>query len=305
MTVRIATRGSPLALAQAHDVATALRDRGVASELVVVRTAGDADQTRSFAAIGRPGIFVREVQRAVLSGDADLAVHSYKDLPVDVVPGLTVAAVPERASPEDWLLVHPDRHDPDASGLPLAPGARVGTSAVRRAAQIRALRDDVVTAPLRGNVGTRVQKLLDGAYDAIVVAAAGVERLRRADAPLPSSLVVHALDPRVFVPAPSQGAIAVETRDDAPDNLRAHMAALDHAPTRRCVTAERVLLARLEGGCSTALGAWSAPNAKGFSLVAWLDTPHGPQHTAHEGADPNVLAARAASALASHRELPA
>jgi hydroxymethylbilane synthase len=260
VTIRLGTRGSQLALAQSGTIAAAIEALGTRVEIVVIETAGDVDRTSAFAAIGAAGIFVRELQRALLAGDVDLAVHSYKDLPSEVPEGLCIAAVPRRADVRDRLLVRADALDRAASVLPVGAGARIGTSAARRSALVRELRPDVQTVPLRGNVNTRVDRLARGDYEAIVLAGAGLDRLAAAGFVLPAGIVAHDLDPRTFVPAPSQGALGLETRtDDAA--TRTVVARLQHEPTARTVAVERALLERLAAGCDVAFGAWCEEDA--------------------------------------------
>ncbi len=260
--IRIATRASDLALWQARRVQELLGAAGQGSELVTVTTQGDRDQ-RPFAELGGTGFFTKAVQDAVLEGRADIAVHSYKDLPSAGVPGLTIAAVPERADPRDVLLVDPGAHDAGAGPVPLVEGALVGTSAARRRAQLHSLRPDLELMDLRGNVPTRVAKLRRGDYQAVVLAKAGLDRL---DIDL-SGLVVHVLEPQVLMPAPAQGALAVETVERLVDVVRL----IDDAPTRRVVAAERDLMARFDAGCQLALGARAVPEGGGVRLSAWYE----------------------------------
>lgn len=266
--VRIATRTSDLALWQARWVAARLAALGHATALVPVTSDGDLSDAPVHQ-LG-VGVFVKAVQAAVRAGDADLAVHSYKDLPAAPAAGLEVAAVPTRAAVHDVLLVRPDAHDAGAGALPLAPGARVGTGAARRQAQLLALRPDVRPVGLRGNVPTRVGAAHEGrtrggeAIDAVVVAAAGLERLALDLA----GLVRVDLDPRVFLPAPAQGALALEVRRDDP--LAAALTDLHDVRGFPLVAAERGLMAMLDAGCQLALGvhAWRAEGGT-IALAAW------------------------------------
>jgi hydroxymethylbilane synthase len=260
MKIRIGTRGSDLALTQARATARSLEANGATCELVIMKTAGDVDRTSAFAAIGPPGVFVREIETALLESRIDLAVHSYKDLPSVSPDGLVVAAVPERADPREVLLIAPEAYEADGVEVPLRADARVGTSAARRVALLKSVRPDLVSVPIRGNVPTRVGKLFTDEYDAVVLAAAGLARLRGAAErgevlPLPAGeRVEFALDPLRFVPAPSQGALALQVRaDDAP--IRDAVAALDHPATRRAVAAERALLTLVQAGCDAPFGA--------------------------------------------------
>jgi hydroxymethylbilane synthase len=240
--LRLGTRGSALAKAQSTDVAEQIEkalNRPV--ELVEIATSGD----RSSAPIAQlgVGVFVSALRDALLTEQIDLAVHSYKDLPTAPAEGLTIAAVPVRADPRDALITR--------DGLPLASlpsGSRIGTGSPRRVAQLLALGYGLECVPLRGNVDTRLRKVADGELDGVVLAAAGLNRLGR------GAEITELLDPMLMLPAPAQGALAVECRTgDA--TLVAQLAALDHAATHAAVRAERALLAALEAGCSAPVGA--------------------------------------------------
>jgi hydroxymethylbilane synthase len=261
--VRIATRASDLALWQARSVAARLAELGRASELVLVETSGDRSHA-PIASIG-VGVFTKAVQEALLRDEADVAVHSYKDLPSLPAEGLELAAVPPRAAPHEVLLVRPDRHDPSAGLLPLGEGAAVGTSAVRRRALLAALRPDLRAQALRGNVPTRVQRLREGAFDALLVAAAGLDRLALDTA----DLVRVDLDPEVFIPAPAQGALALEVRrgDTLADLLTDLHDVVGYPP----VAAERTLMAQLRAGCQLALAAHAWRNGGTLEMVAWFE----------------------------------
>ena len=302
MRIRIATRGSALARAQAMDVARRLALLGHMPELVLIATAGDASTDRAFTDIGAFGIFVRELESALLGGRADVAVHSYKDLPSRSPEGLVIAAVPERLDAADVLLVRAEAADVTAPALPVRAHARVGTSAARRQALLAAARPDLAMGLLRGNVPTRVRALLDDRFDAIVLAAAGLARLDRAQTmPLvPPHVVRTRLDPRRFVPAPSQGAIAVQARADAPDVLAA-VRAIDDPGTARSLRAERGLLALAEAGCSLPFGAWCEAGA-GDALVLHAVLGHADGSIARAlatGEDPESVAAVAWAELTS------
>jgi hydroxymethylbilane synthase len=244
--LRLGTRGSALALAQSQLVADALTGAtGRTVELVRIVTDGD----RSAAPVAQLGIgvFVSALRDAMLTGDIDFAVHSYKDLPTAGHPGLFLAAVPERADPRDVLIAR--------DGMPLAalpPGARVGTGAVRRMAQLHALGLQLQVTPIRGNVDSRIARVLgpQADLDAVVLARAGVVRLGRA------AEITETLNPELMLPAPAQGALAVECRADDADLVEL-LAALDHAPSRSAVTAERAMLATLEAGCSAPVAAYA------------------------------------------------
>ena len=243
MTVlRIGTRGSALARSQTVTVIVALAGLGIKAEAVEIVTTGDRS-TAALTQIGGTGVFVSALRDALLSGGIDVAVHSYKDLPTAPEPGLVVAAVPDREDPRDVLVAR--------DGLTLAElpvGAVVGTGAPRRAAQILALGLGVEVVPIRGNVDTRLRKVSAGEVDAVVLARAGLARLDRLDA------VTETLDPLLMLPAPAQGALAVECRA-SDGELVAQLAALDHADSRAAVLAERALLAGLEAGCTAPVGA--------------------------------------------------
>lgn len=265
MRLRIATRSSALALWQATWVKEGLERLGHQARLVRVETQGDREQG-PFRQLSGQGFFTKAVQDAVLSGEAELAVHSYKDLPSAPTPGLEVAAVSARADARDVLLLRPEAHAPSAGPLPLRRGARVGTSAVRRQRQLAALRPDLVVSELRGNVPTRIEKLSHGAYDAIVLAAAGLARLALE---LPG-LVLHPLEPGVMVPAPAQGVLALETRRDAYE-VAALLTELHDIPSHRAVAAERGLMSMLQGGCQLALGAHATLAGGQVRLLAWYE----------------------------------
>lgn len=244
----IATRGSNLALRQAGIVKDALEARhgnAVAVELLVVKTKGDIILDVPLAKVGGKGLFVKEIEEAVLSSRADLAVHSLKDVPMALAPGLALGAILERGDPADVFL---SRVYPDLTALP--PDAVVGTSSLRRQAQVLALRPDVRVNFLRGNVETRLRKLEEGRYDAIIMAAAGLNRLGLS-APCAVRLNEHD-----FLPAVGQGALGIEFREDRQD-LRDLLSFLEHPPTRLCVEAERGLLYGLDGNCQTPLAGYA------------------------------------------------
>lgn len=268
MTLRIGTRGSDLALTQSRAVAAQLGARGVATELVVITTSGDRSAAPTFGAIGPQGVFVREIEEALLRREIDCAVHSCKDLPTTSPAGLVIAAVPERRDVADWLLCRREARSDQDGLLPLRRGARVGTSSARRQAWLRHYRPDLAIAPLRGNVPTRIRRLAGGDFDAIVLAGAGIDRLNEAGDTLSAHLVgleQKRLDPERFVPAPAQGALALQCREsDAA--IRVALGALDAAPTRRAVMLERAALALAEGGCDTAFGAHALAVADGIAL---------------------------------------
>lgn len=266
--LRIATRGSELALWQARWVQRRLDEHAWKTELMLVETQGDV-QYLPFEQMQGQGFFTKAVQDEVLAGKADLAVHSLKDLPTAPCPGLTLAAIPTRTTPLDILVILPHALDTTSPHLPLKPKAVVGTSAARRRAQLQSLRPDLDIQLLRGNVPTRIQKLRDRQYDAIMLAAAGVQRLQ-IDL---SAFHVEELSPERFVPAPGQGALAIECRSNDPEVLEA--LALIHDPNAAAgVELERNLMRRFEGGCQLALGAHAVIQLQEYppvSLVAWYE----------------------------------
>lgn len=263
-TIRIGTRGSRLALAQSRAFGTALEQAvpGITCELVIIKTSGDLFVDRPLRDIGGKGLFVKEIEQALLEKRVDLAVHSMKDLPSELAPGLVLAAVPPREQPHDVLITR--------SGVALAElphGARVGTSSTRRRAFCKNLRPDLQLEELRGNVDTRLAKLEAGDVDAILLAAAGLRRLGLA----PHGLV--ALDPTTFIPAIGQGALAIETRDEI--SSAALVGVLDDADTRTCTAAERAVLAAVGGSCHTPIAAHAQLAAGELHLRAVIAHPDG------------------------------
>lgn len=241
-TLRLGTRRSALALAQSRLVAQQLREAGHAVELVELTTTGDRSDS-AVADLGT-GVFVNELRRALTAGEIDFAVHSLKDLPTQAVADVVLAAVPRRGDPRDALVAR------DGLTLGALPrGSRIGTGSPRRAAQLRALGYELDVVPIRGNVDTRIAKVTAGELDAVVVAAAGLDRLGRRDA------ATEVLDPGQVLPAPGQGALAVECRRDDEALAAQLVAALDDPTSRAAVAAERALLARLEAGCTAPVGA--------------------------------------------------
>ena len=244
--VRVGTRGSRLALAQTELVLSKLRAAhpGVAFELVIVTTQGDANRAAPLAGMGL-GVFVSEIERRLAAGEIDLAVHSLKDLPTALPDGMAIGAIPERADPRDVLVSHLGH---TLARLPA--GARIGTSSPRRAAQLAEYRPDLTIVPIRGNVETRIRKAAGDECDGAILAAAGLHRLGLADA------ITEYLPPDRFVPPPGQGAMAVEIRaDDA--RMTALAAAAHHPPTAAAVAAERAFLSILGGGCQVPVGAYA------------------------------------------------
>jgi hydroxymethylbilane synthase len=253
--IRIGTRGSALARWQAEWVASRLTELNVEVSLVPITTSGDVQQKGPVEMIGTRGVFTKEIQRELLEGRVDLAVHSLKDLPTEPVPGLCLAAVPERAPVSDVLVSRKY-----ASLAELPQEALVGTGSLRRRAQLLHVRPDLKTLEIRGNVDTRLRKLDQGEYDAILLAEAGLRRL---------GLVQHIteiLPASVSLPAVGQGALGLEARDDdAP--TRQVLARLDHPPSHAAVLAERAMLAALQGGCLAPIAAWGRMEADGLVLT--------------------------------------
>lgn len=242
MMIRLGTRRSTLATTQSEGVAEALRALGHDVELVMITTEGDINKA-PLESIGGTGVFAAALRQALLAGEVDLAVHSLKDLPVAPEPGLVVTATPMREDPRDAIVAR--------DGLTLAElpqGALVATGSPRRVAQLNALGLGVRTQGIRGNVGTRIAAVTEGRVDAVVLARAGLSRLRRTDE------ITEVLDPLQMLPAPGQGALALEVRAES-TALRTALEALDHPDTRAAVTAERALLGALEAGCSSPIGA--------------------------------------------------
>lgn len=249
--LRVGTRGSQLAVTQTGWVVEQLRASGLDVEVQTITTRGDVRHDVPVAGLGQDGVFVRELEQALLAGRIDVAVHSLKDLPTAETPGLVIASVPERELPFDVLVGRPGT---TLAGLPA--GSVVGTSSIRRVMQVRALRDDLVVRPLRGNVDTRMRRLEAGDYDCLILAGAGLRRLGLADR------ITEVLEPDAFWPAIAQGALAIQARaDDA--GTRQAVAVLDHRATHDAVRAERACLAALAGGCLAPIGGWARVDADG------------------------------------------
>lgn len=249
MKLRIGSRGSPLALWQANHIAGLLRGQGHEVEIEMIKTAGDRLQEAAFAQVGAKGMFTKEIEEALARGHVDLAVHSLKDLPTELPEGFALAATPPRVDPRDALV---SVHHASLAALPRR--ARVGTSSQRRRAELKALRPDIEAVEFRGNVDTRLRKLGEGQVDAILLAAAGLDRLGRTE------LVRLRLDPKDFCPAAGQGCLAIETRAGDGATLGA-VAFLEDVGTRFAVTAERAALAALGGGCQVPIGVYCRPLA--------------------------------------------
>jgi hydroxymethylbilane synthase len=277
--LQAATRGSTLARLQTDLVAKLL---AVDVEPVVVETRGDRNPDVEIWAMGGQGVFVKEVQAAVLDGRADFAVHSAKDLPSVPAPGLVIAAVPERADPRDALV------GSTLEGLPV--GARVATGSARRRAQLAHHRPDLTFAGLRGNIETRLQKATR--FDAIVVAAAALQRLSRLD------VIAELIDPDIVLPQVAQGALAVECREDD-ESTRALLGAIEHDESRLAVDAERAWLRGIGSGCDLPVGAYATVRAETITLTAVLGSLDGRVllRTRGEGRDANELGGRLARDL--------
>lgn len=276
--IKIATRGSALALAQTRAIAATLERAGERVEILIRKTTGDMIVDRPFTSIPGRGFFTKELEEALFHNEADLAVHSLKDLPVDLPGGLALAATPDREDPADILIIRRevvDRRFP----LPVAPGATIGTSSTRRRAQWAARRPDTRIEELRGNITTRVDKLHSGLYDAILLARAGISRLNL-DL---SEFVVIRLDPCIFVPAPGQGALGLESRADDNATRRA-LAFLNNAEVRAAVDTERSVLNALGGGCSEPVGVYARRHSRCAVVTAAVgpSTPgEAPMRRAH------------------------
>jgi hydroxymethylbilane synthase len=277
--LRIATRGSALALWQANWTRDRLMadDPGLTVELVVLKTQGDKIQDRALSEVGGKGLFVKEIEEALLDGRAQVAVHSMKDLPADIPEGLMLGAVPEREDARDALIVAPHETARDVAGL--RAGARVGTSSLRRLCQLKARRPDLEIIPLRGNVDTRVRKVQAGELDAIVLACAGLKRLGFGDR------ITAALSPSESLPAIGQGALAIQCRVDDADT-RARLARFDHRATHLAIVAERAFLKRLSGDCKTPLAAHAELDGERLCLEGLVGAVDGSRLLRHrlEGA---------------------
>lgn len=274
-TLRAATRGSPLAIWQTEHVAARLRavDPDLAVDVILVDTHGDRRLDVPIWELGGKGVFAKEVQAAVLDGRADVAVHSAKDLPSASVPGLTIAAVPERGDPRDALVGSTLAHLPE--------GARVATGSLRRQAELRRHRPDLRFASLRGNMQTRLAKAAE--HDAIVVAATALDRLGLSDR------IAERLSTDVMLPQVAQAALAVECREDD-DDLRTLLTGIEHDLTRRCVDAERAFLAELGGDCSLPAAAHAVLAGEELHVRGFLASPDGQVMHRHErtGQDASV-----------------
>lgn len=258
----IGTRGSKLALWQAHYTLDKLAEAGIEAELKIIKTKGDKIQHLSFDKIEGKGFFTKEIEDALLQGEVDMAVHSMKDMPTTQPEGLGLAAVSYRANPSDWLLVRKDAVNPK-SGLKLGEKPVVGTSSARRKAQLLALQPDIQIKDIRGNVPTRLQKLRDGQFDAIMLAAAGVSRL---EIDL-SDFEIIKFEPKDFVPAPAQGVLTFQIRKED-KILRKTLQILHDQSVVKCTNVERTVLKMMDGGCQMPLGVYCEKDHLGF-YHAW------------------------------------
>ena len=263
-SIRIGTRGSTLALAQANWLKAEIERRwtDTAASLQIIKTSGDRFVEAALQAIGGKGVFTKEIEEALLAGEIDLAVHSMKDLPTALAPGLAIIAVPEREDPRDVLVA---RAGARLSELP--NGARIGTGSLRRKAQLLHYRADLLVAPIRGNIDTRLKKLDAGEADALVMAAAGLKRIGREDR------ISEFLSANVCVGAAAQGALAIESRNDP--SLRQEFEFLNDLPTQLEVEAERALLKRLGGGCHVPVGARAQIYGELIEIVGVVADPDG------------------------------
>lgn len=285
--LRIGTRGSQLALWQAGHVAELLRARGHQVAIETMKTIGDQITEVTLAKVGTKGMFIKEIEEALAASRVDLAVHSLKDLPTDLLPEFELAAVLKREDARDAVLSHRFR-----ALAELPQGARVGTSSLRREAQLKALRPDLKVQPLRGNVDTRLRKLEEGEFDAIILAVAGVGRLGRTE------LVREVLSVETMCPAAGQGTLAAEIR--AGDSATgAHVLFMDDAASRRAAVCEREMLRALGGGCQVPIGAYAEAEAGALRLTAVVARPDGSEliREAQSGEDAEALGRSVAEAL--------
>jgi hydroxymethylbilane synthase len=285
--IRIGSRGSQLALWQANHIAALLRERGHEVAIATITTTGDRLQGVPFARVGSKGMFTKEIEEALADGAIDLAVHSLKDLPTELDARFVIAAVTERVDPRDVFVS--SRYD-SMDALPR--GARVGTSSLRRQSQLRARWPGVEYVEFRGNVDTRLRKLSEGQVDAAVLAAAGLDRLARTE------WVRKRFSADVLCPAPGQGALAIETRA-ADERTRLVLAALEHAESRFAVTAERVALAALGGGCQVPIGAYCRRDGDQYWITGCVSSPDGATvlRAEERGVDAQALGASLADSL--------
>jgi hydroxymethylbilane synthase len=261
--LRIGSRGSQLALWQANHIASMLRERGHEVQIEIIHTTGDKITDVALAKVGAKGMFTKEIEEALADNRVDLAVHSLKDLPTEAASGFAIAAITTREDPHDAFCSGRYRSIDD-----LPHGARVGTSSMRRHAQLKSVRPDLEIHPIRGNVDTRLRKLEAGEYDAVILAAAGLLRLGTTD------LIRQIIDSRIMCPAAGQGALGIETRADDSATLK-HLEFLDDFAARATTTCERALLAQLGGGCQVPIGAFAVLSEGELHLEAVVARPDG------------------------------
>ena len=285
--LRIGSRGSQLALWQANHVAELLRERSHTVEIEIIQTTGDRVREVALSKVGTKGMFTKEIEEALAAGRVHLAVHSLKDLPADLPAGFELAAVMKREDVSDVLV---SKRYAALRGIPA--GSRIGTSSLRREAQLRGLRPGLKVVPIRGNVDTRLRKVETGEYEAIVLAAAGLKRLGL------TSAIREYFSVQAMCPAPGQGALAIETRTgDAP--TRSAVTFLEDGMTRTATRCERMLLRALGGGCQVPIGAFAMGTEGDLRLIAIVARPDGSQilRESQAGSDPNELGRRVANAL--------
>ncbi len=278
----IGSRGSQLALWQARWIQARIQSFGLETRIEIIHTTGDKITDVALSKVGTKGLFTKEIEEALLSDAIDLAVHSLKDMPTDLPDGLTLAAIPEREDPRDAMV--------GRSLAALAPRAKIGTSSLRRAAQLRAKRPDLEIENIRGNVDTRLRKLDEGQYEAIVLASAGLRRLGW------ENRITELLDPDIMCPAVGQGALAVETRADGGEAQKI-ASRLEHRDSRIAVTAERAVLRALGGGCQVPIGAYATVDAGAVLLRAIIVSPDGTEIIRKEARGASEDAARMGGVL--------
>lgn len=285
--LRIGSRGSQLALWQANHISALLRERGHEVDLEIIKTTGDKITDVALAKVGTKGMFTKEIEEALAAGRVDLAVHSLKDLPTEVPPGFEIAAITKRENPRDVFVSKMYARLED-----LPRGARVGTSSLRRQAQIKALRPDLDIHPLRGNVDTRLRKLEAGEYDAIILAAAGVNRLGL------TTHVKQIISAELLCPAAGQGALGIEIRY-GDTGTRQHLTFLDDAAARAATTCERALLNKLGGGCQVPIGAFAEIRNGRLHLDGVVAHPDGSLvlRESRDGDDPETLGSEVGETL--------
>lgn len=297
MNLRIGSRGSQLALWQANHIAGLLRAKNHQVEIEIIKTTGDRLQEVTFAQVGSKGMFTKEIEEALAEGRVDLAVHSLKDLPTELPAGFALAATPPRVDPRDVFV---SAKYPNLAALP--QGARIGTSSQRRRAQLKALRPDIEAVEFRGNVDTRLRKLSEGQVDAILLAAAGLDRLSKTE------WIRERLEPEQFCPAAGQGSLGIETRLGDESTISA-LAFLDDPATRFAVTAERAALAALGGGCQVPIGVHCRPvpgEAASIEIFAVIADPaSGKAIRIHHHAAPGAIEPATVGKLAAQMLLDA